>query len=74
MARELTKRFEEVTRGSPKTVGEDYGKRAEGVLGEIVLCIRLAHESISEEKLDEALRSAMQQMRLKEAAQYGSHN
>jgi 16S rRNA (cytidine1402-2'-O)-methyltransferase len=70
VTRELTKRFEEVTRGSPKAVGEDYESRKEGVLGEIVLCIRLANEEISDEALDDALLSAMKEMRLKEAAQY----
>lgn len=70
IARELTKRFEEVTRGNPKTLFADYQSRSEGVLGEIVLCIRLPQEKISDEAIDVALNQAMQHMRLKEAAQF----
>ena len=70
VARELTKRFEEVTRGGPKTILDDYQNRPEGVLGEIVLCIRLPNEAVSEETLDDALLTAFKEMRLKEAAQF----
>lgn len=70
IARELTKRFEEVTRGNPNTLLDDYKNRSEGVLGEIVLCIRLPQEILSEDAIDAALQQAMQHMRLKEAAQF----
>lgn len=70
VAREITKRFEEIIRGSPQTVLEDYSKRSEGVLGEIVLCLRLENKKISDAEMDAALQSAFKSMRLKEAAQF----
>lgn len=70
IARELTKRFEEITSGTPQELLANYEARKEGVLGEIVLCLRFPAQEITEESIDAALISAMQEMRLKEAAQF----
>lgn len=69
VARELTKRFEEVARGTPAELEADYAARSEGVLGEIVLAVRLAERAMSEADLDAAITEALQEYRLKEAVQ-----
>lgn len=69
VARELTKRFEEVKRGTPAELEADYAARAEGVLGEIVLAIRLPERTMSEADLDSAIVEALASYRLKEAVQ-----
>lgn len=67
VCRELTKRFEEVTRGDLATVREAYSDRE--VKGEIVLLLGRAPEQQADaEMLDQALRQAMREHRIKEAA------
>jgi 16S rRNA (cytidine1402-2'-O)-methyltransferase len=66
ICRELTKKFEEVLRG---TVGELAGAIAERDLkGEVVVLVDRGVAHVSEETMDEALTRAMQSMTLKDAA------
>ncbi len=66
IARELTKKFEEVLRG---TLGELTEALAERELkGEIVLLIGRGHDEVTEETMEDALRRAMAEMTLKDAA------
>ncbi len=66
IARELTKKFEEVLRG---TLGELTEALAERELkGEIVLLIGRGHDEVTEETMEDALRRAMTEMTLKDAA------
>ncbi|MEM9206815.1 MAG: 16S rRNA (cytidine(1402)-2'-O)-methyltransferase [Pseudomonadota bacterium] len=68
VARELTKRFEEIARGSLSALLEDFSARPK-VKGEIVLLIERSVETKeNREDLDGALRSALQAMSLKDAA------
>ena len=66
LARELTKKFEEVRRGTLQTLAE--GCLADPPRGEIVLLIGAGAQSVSEEEIDAALRDALASMRLKDAA------
>ena len=67
VCRELTKRFEEVRRG---TLGELAGEFAErAVKGEIVVLVgRAGSETVAEADVEGALREAMKTMRIKDAA------
>lgn len=67
MCRELTKKFEEVRRGSLQDLADDLAQHP--VKGEIVLLIeRGAAEDVSEVLVDDMLRSALMQMSVKDAA------
>lgn len=69
VARELTKRFEESARGKPAALHADFAGRSEGVLGEIVLVVKLPEQVLAGEALDDAIREALKEFRLKEAVQ-----
>ena len=66
VCRELTKRFEEVTRGSLDELAETFSKNP--TRGEIVICVGKGQESIDDADLEAALREAMKEKRLKDAA------
>ena len=68
VARELTKRFEEVRRGSLGELAAHY--LAEEARGEVVLCVGPAPPpaQASAETLDEALRAAMATLSVRDAA------
>jgi len=67
VCRELTKRFEEITRGTLETVTQAYDGRA--VKGEIVVLVgRQGAVEIKESDIETALRDAMKTMRIKDAA------
>lgn len=67
VCRELTKKFEEVTRGSLATLADDFATRA--VKGEIVVLVgRAGAVEIADDDIDGALREAMKTMRVKDAA------
>lgn len=67
VCRELTKRFEEVTRGTLEEVRAAYDGR--DVKGEIVVLIdRAPDRAVTPEDLDTALREALRAHRLKDAA------
>lgn len=66
VCRELTKKFEEVLRGS---LGELRDTIAERTLkGEIVIVVDRGTEEVAEETMEAALRRAMEDMSLKDAA------
>ena len=67
VCRELTKKFEEVTRGTLQSLADDFDGRA--VKGEIVVLIgRVGAQTVSEGDVETALRDAMVTMRIKHAA------
>ncbi len=66
LARELTKKFEEVRRGTLGELAESC--RADPPRGEIVLLIGEGTRDVSAEDVDAALREAMERTRLKDAA------
>lgn len=67
ICRELTKKFEEVLRGSPTDLLDQIDGRT--LKGEIVVLIgRGSGEKLDEDDVKEALKSAMQTMRIKDAA------
>ncbi len=67
VCRELTKRFEEVSRGPLATLAADFGDRA--VKGEIVVVIdRARGRKADSADLEAALKDALTRMRLKDAA------
>jgi 16S rRNA (cytidine1402-2'-O)-methyltransferase len=71
VCRELTKRFEEVSRGQLGRLAEDFLGR--DVKGEIVVLVDRAVEAeVSEEKIEAALVSALQTMSVKDAASFVS--
>ncbi|WP_281843389.1 16S rRNA (cytidine(1402)-2'-O)-methyltransferase [Sinisalibacter aestuarii] len=66
LCRELTKKFEEVLRGS---LGELAGiVSGRELKGEIVVLVDRGEESVAEETMEQALRRAMAEMSLKDAA------
>lgn len=69
VARELTKRFEEVAHGTAAALAADFTARSEGVLGEIVLVIRLPEQQVAPKDIDAAIVEALAEYRLKEAVQ-----
>ncbi len=67
VCRELTKKFEEVTRGTIQSLADDFDGRA--VKGEIVVLIgRVGAQTVSDGDVESALRDAMVTMRIKDAA------
>lgn len=67
VCRELTKKFEEVLRGSPTDLLDQISERT--LKGEVVVLIgRGSGEKLDEDDVKEALKSAMQTMRIKDAA------
>lgn len=67
VCRELTKKFEEVRRGSLGELLEHFG--AKSVKGEIVVLVgRKGATTVGESDVENALRDAMQTMRIKDAA------
>ncbi|WP_424810701.1 16S rRNA (cytidine(1402)-2'-O)-methyltransferase [Roseococcus sp. YIM B11640] len=67
VARELTKRFEEVRRGTLGHLAEHYASHE--ARGEVVICVGPAPPpETSAESLDDALRAAMAQLSLRDAA------
>ena len=67
LARELTKKFEEVRRGTLGSVLES--RVSDKPRGELVLLIGEGDKTVSQEDLDTALREALEHSRLKDAAQ-----
>jgi len=66
VCRELTKRYEEITRGSLGELVDIFSDRT--VKGEIVVCIEKGTPQVDAEGLEEALRHAMETLSLKDAA------
>ena len=67
VCRELTKKFEEVTRGDLATLADDFANR--NVKGEIVVLVgRGGAEEVADVDVSTALREAMKTMRVKDAA------
>ncbi|GAA6191668.1 16S rRNA (cytidine(1402)-2'-O)-methyltransferase [Phaeobacter sp. NW0010-22] len=67
MCRELTKRFEEVRRGSLQELAE--GLEGQGVKGEIVMLVdRRRTEAVSDEDIETALAKALETHSVKDAA------
>lgn len=66
ICRELTKKFEEVLRGTLGELAEAVAARA--LKGEIVVLVERGHEAVAEETMEQALRRAMAEMSLKDAA------
>ncbi len=67
VCRELTKRFEEVTRGSLETLSAGFAAKA--VKGEIVVLVgRAGATEVAETDVRSALEEAMKTMRIKDAA------
>ncbi len=66
LARELTKKFEDVRRGTLDTLAQ--GCDADPPRGEIVLLFGEGKSEVSQEMIDSALKAAMETMRLKDAA------
>jgi len=67
VCRELTKRFEEVQRGSLADMADTFADRA--VKGELVVLVGRAQTAdVTEEDIDLALRQALETMRVKDAA------
>ncbi|MEM6388123.1 MAG: 16S rRNA (cytidine(1402)-2'-O)-methyltransferase [Pseudomonadota bacterium] len=66
LARELTKKFEEVRRGSLGEVRANV--KVQPPRGEIVLLIGAGKNEVSQEDVDTALKAAMEGLRLKDAA------
>jgi 16S rRNA (cytidine1402-2'-O)-methyltransferase len=67
VCRELTKKFEETTRGSLAMLAADFADRA--VKGELVVMVgRAGAVEVADDDIDGALREAMKTMRVKDAA------
>ena len=66
VCRELTKKFEDVRRGPLTELACYYG--TEAVKGEIVVCIGEGSRTVDPAALEAALREAMKEMKLKDAA------
>jgi len=66
LCRELTKKFEEVLRGSLGELAEAVAARE--LKGEIVVLVERGTEAVTEETMEQALRGAMAEMSLKDAA------
>jgi 16S rRNA (cytidine1402-2'-O)-methyltransferase len=67
VCRELTKRFEEVSRGTLDELNAAFSVRS--VKGEIVVLVDRAHrETASDQTMEDALRDALKTMRIKDAA------
>jgi 16S rRNA (cytidine1402-2'-O)-methyltransferase len=71
VCRELTKRFEEVSRGRLQELAEDFGKRT--IKGEIVVLVaRAPVVEASVESIATALATALETMSVKDAASFVS--
>lgn len=66
ICRELTKKFEEVLRGSLDELAQKLADRE--LKGEIVVLVDRGHEDVAEATMEQALRRAMREMSLKDAA------
>lgn len=67
VCRELTKRFEEVRRGSASQLANEF--KARSTKGEVVVLVGLlGSQEVAEEDVDAALMKALQTMRMKDAA------
>lgn len=66
VCRELTKRFEEVQRGTLDELAQEFSARP--VKGEVVVLVERGHSTVPEGAMEEALRRAMGEMSLKDAA------
>lgn len=67
VCRELTKKFEEVKRGTLRQLADDFANRS--VKGEIVVCVaRSTGTNLAEDEVTQALADALQTMRMKDAA------
>lgn len=67
VCRELTKRFEEVSRATLDELAAAFSERS--VKGEIVVLVDRAHgETVSDQSMEDALRDALKTMRIKDAA------
>jgi len=67
VCRELTKRFEEVLRGTLAELADAFAERS--VKGEIVVLVdRARGVQVSDQSMEDALRDALKTMRLKDAA------
>ena len=67
VCRELTKRFEDVVPGTLESLAERYA--GEAVKGEIVVLVGAATgNEVSDESVEDALRTALRSMRMKDAA------
>jgi 16S rRNA (cytidine1402-2'-O)-methyltransferase len=67
VCRELTKKFEEVTRGTLDQLADDFAGRQ--IKGEIVVLVgRAGAQDVAEIDVSQALREAMKTMRVKDAA------
>ncbi len=66
LARELTKKFEDVRRGTLESLADSCV--SDPPRGEIVLLMGEGKKEVSQEVIDSALKNAMESMRLKEAA------
>lgn len=66
LARELTKKFEQVRRGTLDSLAQSVAD--DPPRGEIVLCIGEGVQAVDPKALENALKTAMQDMRLKDAA------
>lgn len=68
VCRELTKKFEEVQRGTLQELADTFGERT--IKGEIVVLIdRGTEEELSTEDMETALRSALETMTVRDAAE-----
>lgn len=66
VCRELTKKFEEVSRGTLEELAGSFESRS--VKGEIAICISKGERVTDAATLEQAMREAMKTMKLKEAA------
>jgi len=66
ICRELTKKFEEVIRGPVEALRDEVAGRQ--LKGEIVLVLDRVEVTVADETMEDALRRAMQEMTLKDAA------
>lgn len=66
LARELTKKFEQTRRGTLASLIE--GVESDPPRGEIVLCIGEGEKTVDPQAIEAALKTAMKDMRLKDAA------
>ena len=67
ICRELTKKFEEVLRGTLAELAEQIAERT--LKGEVVIIVDRNREEIAAETMQEALRSALESMSVKDAAE-----
>lgn len=73
VCRELTKRFEEISRGTLDQLAESFASRS--VKGEVVVLVdRAAPEVASEDSIGAALESALASMSVKDAASFVSQS